>query len=424
MTFVESEYWDIQSMLHVPNCTGTVPQNTTSSLEATLWKIHHQRIATGSDFNPKTGLLFCAEAHEPRSTVKGIVQDGDGDENGSSTVCHLTKEKIDQLMSWIQSTSTRSHQQNSPRWTVKSIERKERSYSPPLPFTTSTLQQEANKRLGLSVADTMKCAQMLYEAGLISYMRTDSNYLSEDATNAAKNGVLNTFGSHYLNNDNGKVNSRRMKKGGQGLKQAQEAHEAIRPSVQSDGSFISPPDVSSHYTDETNGHTMTESLLQLYQLIYERTLSSFMKNQLIEQTTILIDCATETEIATFRASGSVILFDGFTKMTSREPQTHQTILPIGLVEGQELECQQVIPRLHKTKPPPRYSEASFVKDLEMLGVGRPSTYASIVQTLKSRFYVGTAVDSESYSSRRSALPIRGSAISASRAAGGLGNKIL
>jgi DNA topoisomerase-1 len=280
----------------------------------------------------------------------------------------------------------------------------------------------------------MRCAQILYEVGLISYMRTDSNFLSEDAIQASKSVVLGNFGSTYLNEDSGNEHTRRKKKGKQGNKLAQEAHEAIRPSIQSDGSFISTRDVATHYTRESNGYTMTDSLFKLYQLIYERTVAYFMKNQIMEQTTVLVDCVTKDDLLTltFRASGRVVIFDGYTKLTSHTVETSSDnteadrqpsrnfskLLPSGLEKGKELQCREAVGKSHTTKPPPRYSEASFVKDLETLGVGRPSTYASIVQTLKSRFYVGS---SSGNTSRRSGSSIRGSAISASRAAGGSGN---
>ena len=428
MTFKQSEYCDIQATLVVFGTNSSLSASYSSNIttfQATLIKINQTRIATGSDFDPKTGVLY----QHVKSDInnQNSKQNQDYSDEKNLPVYHLSKDNIDDILTRVR---------NSSRWTVTSLERKEKYYSPPLPFTTSTLQQEANKRLGLSVSDTMRGAQMLYEAGLISYMRTDSTHLSDDAVQASKQVVIQKFGSAYLNQDVDRIHVKRKKKGNLGTKLAQEAHEAIRPSIQGDGSFIFPEDVAEHYNRESNGYAMSESLFKIYNLIYERTVAHYMKNQITELTTVLIDCTTLDGLftSTFRTSGSVMIFDGYTKLTrplteipsesveDDRPHNQNVLsnLPSGLEKGKELQCREAIAKEHITKPPARYSEASFVKELETLGVGRPSTYASIIQTLKSRFYVASDNGGKS---RPNGFSIRGSAISAARAAGGSG-KIL
>jgi len=266
-------------------------------------------------------------------------------------------------------------------WTVTSVTKRPRTTQPPLPYRTSTLQQDASNRLGWSVSKTMRAAQELYEQGLITYMRTDSTTLAQEAQTALDVVVDREFGKKYV----GKAKSKKKES-----KFSQEAHEGIRPALREDGSFVSPT------SDQP-----------LYRLIYQRTLASRMIPQVSDLTTILID--NEDQSFQFRASGSIVVEPGFSLVYNKETDTSK-ILP-DVSENQVLELQNVNVTNHTTQPPARYTEASFVKQLETLGVGRPSTYAPTIQVLRDRAYVGSP-------SSRNTKPVRGNAISAVRAAGG------
>lgn len=234
--------------------------------------------------------------------------------------------------------------------------------SPAPPFTTSTLQQEAYRKLGFSVAQTMSVAQKLYEAGKITYMRTDSTNLSSLALSAAKEAVTSEYGAKYSRTRQFKTHARG----------AQEAHEAIRPA----------------YFDkkEVPGSTNEK---KLYELIWRRTVASQMADAEIEKTTITISMSGSPY--TFNATGEVILFDGFLRVYSESSDSNgtddeKTILP-GVPVGMPLTADTVSATQRFTTPPPRYTEASLVKKLEELGIGRPSTYAPIISTIQSRGYV-------------------------------------
>ena len=269
-----------------------------------------------------------------------------------------------------------------------------------MPFTTSTLQQEANKRLGMSVSQTMQCAQSLYESGFISYMRTDSTQLSADAHGATERAIQK-YGSELV------MPPRTSDKS----KNAQEAHEAIRPAIQPDGAFLRP--------DQMTGRDK-DAGVRLYELIYQRTVASRMSPQVLNQTSVSIEGVSadgETTVL-FRVSGSVVISPGYTLVSKRSSE--DTVLP-PLEEGQVLDCKDLTCVSHSTQPPPRYTEASFVKELEALGVGRPSTYAGTVKILRDRAYIGTPLRADDAGSRsRNTKARTGAAISAQRAAGGEG----
>ena len=247
-------------------------------------------------------------------------------------------------------------------FTVTSVETKPTIRKPAPPFTTSTLQQEASRKLGLSVSQTMSVAQKLYEHGLITYMRTDSVNLSALAINTAKEVIRTTLGERYSQPRNYATKT----------KGAQEAHEAIRPT------YMNRPTIEGDRNEQ-----------QLYELIYKRTLASQMANAELERTSIVISLSNRKE--PFTAIGEVITFDGFLRvyMESYDDETedeHTDLLP-AIEKGDRLERQAITAQEQFTQHPPRYTEASLVKKMEALGIGRPSTYAPTITTIQNRGYI-------------------------------------
>ena len=246
-------------------------------------------------------------------------------------------------------------------YTVSNIEKKPAKKSPTPPFTTSTLQQEASRKLGFGVTRTMSTAQKLYEAGLITYMRTDSVTISEEAKTSILSKIESKYGDSYVNLRNYKNKN----------KSAQEAHEAVRPTD------ISVEDISSDYDQQ-----------RLYQLIWRRTISSQMSDAQIERTVVNIDSNSFDQI--FIARGEVIKFDGFLRVynegTDDEVQEEKGILP-QLNVNENLDLVNIMSRESFSRPPSRYTEASLVKKLEELGIGRPATYATTISTIQNRGYV-------------------------------------
>mmetsp|Transcript_13138 Transcript_13138/g.20406 ORF Transcript_13138/g.20406 Transcript_13138/m.20406 type:complete len:1212 (-) Transcript_13138:4354-7989(-) len=296
------------------------------------------------------------------------------------------------------------------QWTVANITSTRRQRRPPEPFRTSTLQQEAVQRLGYSVSQTMTLAQQLYEQGFISYMRTDSNHLSEDAKSAIKQEIIHDFGGKDNYNPpptTGKA-KKQKKSSGNSTETAAGAHEAIRPAIQSNGRFAKPNELSS----------VAPSAERLYELIYRRTIASHLPAQISNATTIRILGESDDNEVMFRASGSVVLSPGFTMVYGSSANGEDDNVLPPLKEGQEIKCHNVDPSQHFSQPPPRYNEASFVKELEALGVGRPSTYAGTVQILKDRAYV---LPNKKKTAKTKAYT--GSSITAQRAAGAFGEDI-
>ncbi|MDR3227026.1 MAG: type I DNA topoisomerase [Prevotellaceae bacterium] len=248
-------------------------------------------------------------------------------------------------------------------FTVESVDKKPTKKSPAAPFTTSTLQQEASRKFRFSVAQTMNIAQRLYERGLITYMRTDSTNLSTLALGAAKNTIENLFGAKYVKTRQYKTKS----------KSAQEAHEAIRPT----------------YLQNTEVEGAPQEK-KLYDLIWKRTIASQMADAELEKTTININISNETK--KFQATGEIIIFDGFLKvyMESSDDDNENAettgLLP-ALVAGQTVARKEITATQRFSQHPPRYTEASLVKKLEELGIGRPSTYAPTISTIIAREYV-------------------------------------
>lgn len=258
---------------------------------------------------------------------------------------------------------------------VGEIERKKVKRSPAPPFTTSTLQQEAARKLFFSAKKTMQLAQQLYEGvevggdtvGLITYMRTDGIQMANEAVAEARTVIQEDFGEKYL------PEKPRYYKNN--VKNAQEAHEAIRPT-------------SLHRSPAKIARFLTKDQKALYELIYKRALASQMQNAEIDK--IAVDCPSRDGKIVLRATGQTIAFDGFLKVYREDlddgDEEGNSLLP-PLTTGEALEQKAVRPEQHFTQPPPRYSEASLVKKLEELGIGRPSTYASILSVLQDRKYV-------------------------------------
>jgi DNA topoisomerase I len=263
------------------------------------------------------------------------------------------------------------------RFTVAKIESKSQRRNPAAPFTTSTLQQEASRKLGFSPRQTMQLAQRLYEGvdlggeaeGLITYMRTDGVQIVPEAVSAIRKLVTGLYGDRYVPSSPRQYETK--------AKNAQEAHEAIRPT-----DFSKAPDKIGRYLDADG--------LKLYKLIWQRTLASQASSAEIERTSVDIDVAgTDGKPYGVRATGSVIRFDGFLKIYEEgvdDAVGEDGALP-AMNEGQALDPRGIEAKQHFTEPPPRYSEATLIKKLEELGIGRPSTYASTLNVLRERDYV-------------------------------------
>jgi DNA topoisomerase-1 len=262
-------------------------------------------------------------------------------------------------------------------FSVANVETKQVRRHPQPPFTTSTLQQEAARKLGFSATRTMRQAQQLYEGvdiggetvGLITYMRTDGVQMSREAINSARDLIRSGYGGNYLPDKPRAYSSR--------AKNAQEAHEAIRPT-----NFERRP--------EQLRHVLDGDAYRLYELVWKRAVASQMESARLDQ--ITADIAAEGTGARLRATGSVLKFDGFLTLyqegrdDAESEEEAQKRLP-DLANRQPLQRENIVPEQHFTQPPPRYTEASLVSKLEELGIGRPSTYASIIQVLQDREYV-------------------------------------
>lgn len=325
MRFVRSEYWDLKANLFVTSKDKDL-------FEAKLTSVKSKKIAKGSDFDAESGKLLKDVEHLKEKSAKELT------------------EKL-----------------KDSKWLVKSIEEKESIMNVSKPFITSSLQMEGIRKLGLSARNTMRMAQRLYEEGLITYMRTDSTNLSNEAIEGARSSVEKLYGKEYLSDQPRQFSGK--------VKGAQEAHEAIRPA----GSEFKHPDEIG----------MDGKEKALYELIWKRTLASQMKEAKKANMAIKIE-AGDCE---FTANGSRIIFPGFLRVYvegSDDPDKalddKEVILPV-LKEGQVLNANDVEAVFHETKPPARFTEASLVQRLEKEGVGRPSTYATIIGTIQDRGYV-------------------------------------
>lgn len=256
------------------------------------------------------------------------------------------------------------------QYAIAKVENKQVKRNPPLPFITSSLQQEASNKLGFAVKNTMRIAQNLYEGvdiggenvGLITYMRTDGFYIANEAIDAIRQIVSSMFGEKYLPKSARKYTKK--------VKNAQEAHEAIRPT-----------DITK--TPGSIAKFLTAEQLKLYELIWKRTVAGQMESALIDQ--VAVDVESQDKQIIFHATGSTIAFDGFYKVYQDSKEDESTKLP-NLKEDELCKLKEVISEQHFTQPPPRFSEASLVKKMEEIGIGRPSTYATIISVLQDRGY--------------------------------------
>ena len=325
--FKQSTYFDLKAILQ--------KEKDTISFEATLVRLNESRIANGKDFDPETGK---------QTRLDSILLN-------ESQATKLVKE----LESGI--------------WTVSNIEEKPRTSRPRPPFTTSTLQQESARKLRLSARRTMRLAQQLYENGFITYMRTDSTHLSEEAITGSRQVIADLFGDDYLPK---KANNYETK-----VKNAQEAHEAIRPAHRQ---FRTVENVES---------TLGKDAAKLYDLVWKRTIACQMLPAKIKQTSVII----QNQKSEFRANGKIIIFPGYMRVyvegrdnPEADLADKEKILP-DLKKNDRLACTSLKAQKHTTKPPARFTEASLVKEMENNGIGRPSTFASILDTIVRRGYV-------------------------------------
>jgi DNA topoisomerase-1 len=347
MAFRAASYWDVQGTFAAPT-----PDGGDAEFPATLVTVDGKRLATGRDFVPTTGRLAdgadVALVDEPAAAALA-ERFGDAE------------------------------------FTVESVETKSQTERPRAPFTTSTLQQEAARKLGFSAARTMSIAQRLYENGHITYMRTDATTLSDQAVKGARAQIKSLYGDEYLPSEprtyRGKV------------KNAQEAHEAIRPA----GDAMRLP-------DDLADELATSDERRLYELVWKRTIACQMADARVQRVTARLGATRATpegdQHVQFQATGRTIEFPGYLRAyvegaddPDAELEDREAILP-PLAEQGSVACRELVPSGHTTQPPARYTEASLVKDLEERGIGRPSTYAGVIETLLRRDYVwkkGTAL---------------------------------
>jgi DNA topoisomerase-1 len=299
----------------------------------------------------------------------------------SARLTHLDGRKLDQFDLNTEALAMRARAQvEAGSFSVASVERRRVRRNPPAPFTTSTLQQDASGRLGMGAQQTMRVAQGLYEGvdidgdttGLITYMRTDGVQMAREAIDAIREHVREGFGEKYLPATAREYTSR--------AKNAQEAHEAIRPT-----------DVAR--TPESVARYLTHDQQRLYELVWKRAVASQMQSAEFDQVAVEIADTGRADGPRLRANGSILAFDGYLKLYREEvteesagkDDDNRMLPPMG--ESDPLKRREVTAEQHFTQPPPRYSEASLVKKMEELGIGRPSTYASILSVLQDRQYV-------------------------------------
>ncbi len=366
MAFRPARYWDLEATF-TPD-RGGAPEDA-SPFPGRLVAVDGRRVAQGRDFAPtgelrNSDLLYLDGA----SADAPVTTDGERADAGPAGVVHrLSAPALAGRLAGV-------------RFTVRTVERKPYRRSPYAPFRTTTLQQEASRKLGFSAKYTMSVAQRLYENGHITYMRTDSIQLSQTAINAARAQARELYGAEYVP-DSPRVYTSKVKN-------AQEAHEAIRPA----GDRFRTP-------EQARRTGLSGDEFRLYELIWKRTVASQMKDATGESVSVRITGASSAgEEAEFAASGKIINFYGFLKAyvedadDDAERDDRERRLP-PLAEGDPLRGE-LEPAAHETRPPARYTEATLVKELEDREIGRPSTYASIIGTILDRGYVfkkGTAL---------------------------------
>jgi DNA topoisomerase-1 len=338
MKFRMASYWDLEGTFDAG------AKHEQRMFPAKLHSLDGTRVARGSDFGQD-----------------GLLKD-------ASKVVHVDRARAEALVSALADSA----------YDVRSVESKPYKRSPYAPFRTTTLQQEASRKLGMSASAAMSVAQRLYENGFITYMRTDSTTLSDGAINAARSQVRELYGADYVPDAPRTYTSK--------VKNAQEAHEAIRPAGES---FRTPAQTG-----------LTGEQFRLYELIWMRTVASQMKDAVGQSVSVRLGGTAATgEDVVFSASGRVITFHGFLKAyvegteEGAAKDDAETRLP-ALTEGDSVSAASVTASGHETKPPARYTEATLIKELEEREIGRPSTYASIIGTILNRGYVykkGTAL---------------------------------
>jgi len=335
MAFIPADYWDLAATLD----TGAADGDNPATFDARLTAVDSKRVALGRDF-------------DDRGNVK------------SKDVIVITDPQAKALESALQGAGME----------VAGVEHKPYTRKPYAPFMTSTLQQEAGRRLHFTSERTMRIAQRLYENGHITYMRTDSTSLSKQGLSAARNSATSIYGAEYVA-DSPRVYDRKVKN-------SQEAHEAIRPAGES---FATPGQLSGQLDAEE---------FKLYDLIWKRTVASQMADAKGTSMKVTVAGTAATDKGSydveFSATGRTITFPGFLKAygadDTKGDKKGETRLP-HLEEGRALTAKEVTAEGHSTNPPARYTEASLVKKMEDLGIGRPSTYASIIKTIQDRGYV-------------------------------------
>jgi DNA topoisomerase-1 len=340
MAFKIASYWDLEGTFDAGS------KHDQRMFPAKVYSVDERRVARGSDF-----------------TSEGVLKS-----SAEGKVVHLDRTRAEALVAGLGETT----------FDVRSVESKPYRRSPYAPFRTTTLQQEASRKLGMGASVTMSVAQRLYENGFITYMRTDSTTLSGTAVNAARAQVQELYGAEYLPDAPRTYASK--------VKNAQEAHEAIRPAGET---FRTPAQTG-----------LKGEQFRLYELIWMRTVASQMKDAVGQSVTIRLGGAASTgEDVVFSASGRVITFHGFLKAYvegtdhGAASDDQETRLP-QLAQGDAVSAASISANGHETKPPARYTEATLIKELEEREIGRPSTYASIIGTILNRGYVykkGTAL---------------------------------
>ncbi|WP_408923513.1 type I DNA topoisomerase [Corynebacterium marquesiae] len=335
MAFIPADYWDLAATLD----TGAADADNPATFDARLTAVNSKRVALGRDF-------------DDRGNVK------------SKDVIVITEPQAKALETALRGADMQ----------VAGVEHKPYTRKPYAPFMTSTLQQEAGRRLHFTSERTMRIAQRLYENGHITYMRTDSTSLSKQGLSAARNSATSIYGAEYVS-DSPRVYDRKVKN-------SQEAHEAIRPAGES---FATPGQLSGQLDAEE---------FKLYDLIWKRTVASQMADAKGTSMKVTVAGNATTDNGSydveFSATGRTITFPGFLKAygadDAKGDKKGETRLP-HLEEGRALTAKEVSAEGHSTNPPARYTEASLVKKMEDLGIGRPSTYASIIKTIQDRGYV-------------------------------------
>ncbi|MHC4852862.1 MAG: type I DNA topoisomerase [Planctomycetota bacterium] len=343
MRFHSANYWDVK---------GTFQAAENGPFEATLTGLDGRRVATGKDFDPETGKLK--------------QQDKPAQDKGPDQPIHVDERQANELVKRCD---------RKPAKVLK-VDRKPYTQKPAAPFTTSTLQQEAGRKLRFTAKRTMQTAQRLYENGYITYMRTDSTTLSKEALKATRTLIRETYGEENLPPEPRIYTTK--------VKNAQEAHEAIRPAHRE---FIHPSGL---------GRDVSNDERRVYELIWQRTVASQMKDAKGHRTTVLLGI----DDAEFQATGRTIEFPGFRRAYVEDAENGDValaetdrILP-RVAAGDTVETKKLDVEGHNTQPPARLTEATLIKELEARGIGRPSTYASIIDTILAREYCykkGTAL---------------------------------